>query len=164
VIIDGAVPTQEAADRLEALAVANAKGPAVVTSRVTIDPAVPADVGIRVIELQSLRFPSGSSEIVPEHAVEFDRVAGVMNALPDTTVLVIGHADQLGPEDANLTLSQARADAVVAYLVGQGIAADRLSAQGVGETDLLAEDLGEETLALNRRTEFVFYGVLVPTP
>lgn len=164
VLIDGAVPTQEAADLLEALAVANAKGPAIVTSRVTIDPAVPANVGIRVIELESLRFPSGSAEIVPEHGAEFDRVASVMNSLPDVTVLVIGHADQLGPEDVNLKLSQERADAVVAHLAGQGVSADRLSAQGVGETDLLAEDIGEDTLALNRRTEFVFYGVLVPAP
>ncbi len=163
VLVDGAVPTQEAADLLETLAVANAKGPAVLTSRLTIDPAVPANVGIRVIELESLRFPSGSAEIVPEHAAEFDRVAGVMNSLPNVTVLVIGHADQLGPEDVNLQLSQERADAVVAHLVGQGISVDRLSARGVGETDLLAEDIGEETLALNRRTEFVFYGVLVPS-
>ena len=164
VLIDGAVPTQEAADLLKALAVANAKGPAVVTSRVTIDPAVPANVGIRVIELESLRFPSGSAEIVAEHGAEFDRVAGVMNSLPNVTALVIAHADQLGPEDVNLRLSQERAEAVVAYLVGQGISIDRLSARGVGETDLLAEDIGEETLALNRRTEIVFYGVLVPTP
>jgi outer membrane protein OmpA-like peptidoglycan-associated protein len=162
VLLEGSVPSQETLDYLNGLAVANAKGPATITNRLTIDPSVPLDVPVRVVELQSVRFPSGSTEIRPEHAAELDRVANVMLSLPHVTVHVIGHADQVGNEADNLVLSQLRAEAVVAYLASKGIAPERLTAEGVGETDLILEDVGEDALALNRRTEFVFGGLLIP--
>lgn len=162
VVLEGAVPNQAALDLAHTLAVANAKGTATITNRLTIDPAVPANVPVRVIELQSVRFPSGSIEILPDHALELDRVGNVMLAFPHVTALVVGHADQVGSDDANLQISLDRADAVVSYLIGRGVTVDRLSARGVGETDLLAEDLGDDALALNRRTEFIFYGLLIP--
>ena len=49
---------------------------------------------------------------------------------------------------------------VVRYMVGAGIEPARLSARAVGEQDLLFEDGSEAALALNRRTEFIFYGLL----
>ena len=162
VTLEGAVPSEHARAYVNSLAAANAKATATIDDRLTIDPSVPLAVPVRVIELQSVRFPSGSAEIVPEHAAELDRVANVMFALPHVTVLVVGHSDQVGSDEANLALSQARAGAVVDYLIGKGVAAARLSSRGVGETDLLADDLGGDALALNRRTEFVFTGILVP--
>jgi outer membrane protein OmpA-like peptidoglycan-associated protein len=162
VTLDGAVPSEETKSYLETLAAANAKGAATIENRLTVNPSVPLTVPVRVIELQSERFPSGRAEIVPAQAVELDRVANVMLAFPSVTLLVIGHADQVGSEAANLELSQARAGAVVTYLVSKGVGVDRLSARGVGETDLLADDLGADALALNRRTEFVFTGILAP--
>ncbi len=162
VTLDGAVPDDETKSRLETLAAANAKGTATIDNRLTIDPSVPLTVPVRVIELQSARFPSASAEILPDHAAELDRVARVTLAFPNVSLLIIGHADQVGSDAANLRLSQARAGAVVTYLVSTGVAVDRISARGVGETDLLANDLGAAALALNRRTEFVFTGILVP--
>ena len=61
-------------------------------------------------------------------------------------------------------LAQRRADAVVAYLASLGIDGSRLSARSVGEADLLTVDDDEASLALNRRTEFIIYGLLVPSP
>lgn len=162
VTLEGALPSEEARAYVNTLAAANAKATATIDDRLTIDPSVPLTVPVRVIELQSVRFPSGRADIVPEHAVELDRVANVMFALPHVTVLVIGHSDQVGSDQANLALSQARAAAVVNYLIAKGVGVDRLSSRGVGETDLLAEDLGGDALALNRRTEFVFTGILAP--
>jgi outer membrane protein OmpA-like peptidoglycan-associated protein len=163
VILSGFVPSQAAMDRLTALAVANARDPAhtTVDNFLQIDPTVPADVGVRVVEKTSQRFPEGSAEVVGAHGLELDRVANVMKALPNVTVLVIGHADQRGDDLANYKLSADRATAVVNYLVGDGVQANRLSSRAVGEADLLTLDSNATALALNRRTEFVFYGLLV---
>ena len=113
--------------------------------------------------MTSSRFPDGSSEILPDHGRELDRIGAVMNALPHTTVLVIGHADQRGSEAANFAISEARAQAVVSHLVDYGIDASRLSSRAVGETDLLSLNDDETALELNRRTEFVIYGTLLGT-
>jgi outer membrane protein OmpA-like peptidoglycan-associated protein len=164
VTLGGAVPSQAAKDLLGSLAVANSKTPDVaVENLLTIDPSVPPSIGVRVIELTSARFPSGSADVLPEHAAELNRIVAVMNALPNITTLVIGHSDQIGSEATNFELSEARARSVVTYLVSQGIAPSRLSSRGVGELDLLSINNDETSLALNRRTEFVISGLIVGT-
>jgi outer membrane protein OmpA-like peptidoglycan-associated protein len=160
ITLTGAVPSQADVDALAALALANSKTPATVVNQLTINPSVPRNVGVRVIELTSSRFPEGSAVVELAHAAELNRVATVMNALPNTSVVVVGHADQRGDEVANYQLSDERARAVVNYLVGQGIAASRLASRAVGEADLLSLNDDAAALALNRRTEFLFYGLL----
>jgi OmpA-OmpF porin, OOP family len=110
--------------------------------------------------MNSPRFAPGSSTVTPEHAAQLDRVAGVLGLLPNVTVTVVGHADQIGNEVQNYVLSEQRAVAVVRYLVGAGIAPSRLAARAVGDQDLLTEEQSPDALALNRRTEFIFYGLL----
>jgi outer membrane protein OmpA-like peptidoglycan-associated protein len=162
VTLSGAVPTQAAKDRLQTLAIANAKpGQDTVENLVTINPAVPPTVGVRVVELTSVRFPEGSADILPPHALELDRVAGILNALPWVSVLVIGHGDQGTDPGVSYTLSKNRANSVVGYFVGRGIAPTRLSARAVGDADLLSLNNDAAALELNRRTEFVFNGLLV---
>jgi OOP family OmpA-OmpF porin len=164
VTIAGAVPSEAAKATLGNLAIANSKFPdARIENLLTINPAVPASVGVRVIELNSARFPSGTADILPEHAAELDRVARVLAALPHVTALIIGHSDQVGDEATNFALSEARARSVVTYLVGQGISPSRLSSRGVGELDLLSINDDATSLALNRRTEFIFYGLIIGT-
>ena len=161
ITLAGAVPDEAARQRLTALASANSKTPAAIIDLLTIDPAVPDGVGVRVVELTSSRFPEGSSEIAMAHAAELNRISAVMSALPNVSVLVVGHADQIGSEAANFALSEARAQAVVSYLVDTGVDPSRLSSRAVGESDLLSVDSDETSLALNRRTEFIVYGALV---
>jgi outer membrane protein OmpA-like peptidoglycan-associated protein len=163
VMVRGSVRSQAAVDRLRALGTANSKTGATVVSELTINPRVSDGVGVRVIELHSARFAPGSTAVTPEHAAEFQRIITVMKGLPQVTALVIGHADQRGPAAANLVLSAERATAVVDYLVSQGISPDRLSSRGVGASDLLTGDMSDAALALNRRTEFVFYGLVKGT-
>jgi outer membrane protein OmpA-like peptidoglycan-associated protein len=157
----GWVPSEEKAAQLETLALANSTDPnAVIESNWSFDPAVPLNIGTRVIEMNSPRFPPGSSDVTFEHAEQLNRVAGVMNLLQNVTATVVGHADQVGDEAANYALSEARAVSVVRYLVSQGVDPSRLSSRAVGEQDLLSEDESAAALALNRRTEFIFYGLL----
>lgn len=64
---------------------------------------------------------------------------------------VVGHADSVGDKEFNQTLSEARADAVVAYLRGKGIDPARLAARGYGETKPIADNATAEGRAQNRR-------------
>ena len=66
-----------------------------------------------------------------------------------------GHTDNLGSEDANLRLSQARANAVVEYLKLAGIEEARLQAKGYGESTPIADNSTNDGRKANRRTEFV---------
>jgi outer membrane protein OmpA-like peptidoglycan-associated protein len=162
VTIAGQVPSQAAKDRLGALAMANSQFPDVeLVDNMVINPAVPISVGVRVIELNSARFPEGSAEILPDHARELDRVVTIMQALPNISVVVIGHADQRGDDLTNFAISDERARAVVNYLLYLGISPMRLSSRAAGESDLLTIGGDDAALALNRRTEFIFSGLLV---
>jgi outer membrane protein OmpA-like peptidoglycan-associated protein len=161
ITVTGYVPSQAAKDRVGLLATANSKTDARLENNLVVNEDVPIGVGIRVIELDSARFPEGSAELLPAHAAEFERVASVMHALPNVTVLVIGHADQRGDEVSNQAISAERAEAVVDFLTYLGVSPTRLASRAVGEADLLTLADDNTALALNRRTEFVFYGVLV---
>ena len=161
VTLTGAVPGEDARGRLVGLAQANSQEPDVdVVDNLFVNPAVPASVGVRVIEMNSARFGEGEAQLIPEHTAQFDRVAAVLQALPHLSVHVIGHADQRGDDQRNRGLSENRASTVVDYLAYLGIEPTRLSMRGAGETDLLTLDDDQSALALNRRTEFVFYGLL----
>ena len=131
ITISGQVPSQAAKDRLAALAKANSQFPdAEVIDNMVVNPAVPISVGARVIELNSARFPEGTADILPDHARELDRVANIMNALPNISVLVIGHADQRGDDLSNFAISDERARAVVNYLIYLGIAPGEVGLAG----------------------------------
>lgn len=162
ITISGQVPSQAARERLGGLALANSQFPdAQVIDNMVVNPAVPTSVGVRVIELNSARFPEGTAEILPDHALELDRVVAIMQALPNISVLVVGHADQRGDDLANFAISDERARAVVNYLLYLGISQTRLASRAAGESDLLTIGDDSTSLALNRRTEFVFYGLLI---
>jgi outer membrane protein OmpA-like peptidoglycan-associated protein len=83
-------------------------------------------------------------------------VAAVLNAHPEIAqIRVEGHTDSRGRREANMTLSQKRAEAVVAFLVREGVAASRLSAQGFGPDRPIVENATTaEQHAQNRRVEF----------
>jgi OmpA-OmpF porin, OOP family len=102
-----------------------------------------------------IRFAYDSTEILPESRSYLDSV-GAMLRLPEVRgkkVVIVGHADASGSEQYNQVLSERRAATVRTYLTSRfGIAADRLEAQGEGETDPLAGT--DPYAAKNRRVEF----------
>ena len=75
-------------------------------------------------------------------------------------VSIIGHADQIGSDAQNFKISAERAAAVVDYLVSKGVNPQRLASRAVGDTDLLTLNDDAASLALNRRTEIIFSGLL----
>ena len=78
-----------------------------------------------------------------------DEVVGIMNDNPDLRLTVNAHTVSGGDEDANMQNTQARADAVKAYLVEKGISADRITTQGFGSSQPIASG----TSSRNRRVE-----------
>ena len=72
----------------------------------------------------------------------------------DTDVHVQGHTDADGDADANLALSVARAETVVAELIKRGVAESRLYAEGYGESDPIASNATKDGKAKNRRIAF----------
>jgi len=74
-----------------------------------------------------------------------------MKKYPDTTAVVEGHTDEVGTSADNMRLSQRRAESVVNYLAGRGIARSRLQAVGYGETRPIADNQTEIGKRLNRR-------------
>ena len=83
-----------------------------------------------------------------------NEVAQVMKDYPAITVRVEGHTDSDGTDDANMVLSQGRSESVMQYLITQGIAANRLTAQGFGESRPIDTNKTAAGKANNRRVEF----------
>jgi outer membrane protein OmpA-like peptidoglycan-associated protein len=101
-------------------------------------------------------FASAKSELFPGAALKLNSVVEMLTEQdPDSRVLVEGHTDSQGRADYNQQLSQRRAETVSAYLVGRGIAADRVTAQGFGSTRPIADNKSTEGRANNRRVEIV---------
>ncbi|MGI4832256.1 MAG: OmpA family protein [Janthinobacterium lividum] len=112
----------------------------------------PAKSG-RSAVLNNLFFDSNQAVLKPRSRTELDRLVEFLRQDPSLRVEVAGYTDNVGTPAANLTLSQRRAQAVLGYLAGHGIAAARLRAHGYGETKPLAANDSEATRAQNRRIE-----------
>jgi outer membrane protein OmpA-like peptidoglycan-associated protein len=103
-----------------------------------------------------INFDTGKSAIKPESAQALGEIAKLLNADPTLKVHVVGHTDNVGDLNANLKLSQDRAEAVLQALVrDHGIAAARLRSYGCGQFAPVASNDTEEGRAKNRRVELV---------
>lgn len=103
---------------------------------------------------ETVVFETNVSTLTPAATETLDKVIDAMNRHPLPVVEVGGHTDDAGPEDVNQALSQARADAVAAY-IGQSLEPGRLSAVGFGESQPIADSTTVEGQAQNRRVELI---------
>lgn len=108
-----------------------------------------------IIRLNNIFFASGKYELLAESYGELDKLLQVLKSNSKMKIEISGHTDAVGADSDNLTLSNNRANAVMNYLLGKGIAKDRLSAKGYGETKFIATNDTDEGKQLNRRVEFV---------
>jgi OmpA-OmpF porin, OOP family len=103
--------------------------------------------------IHGINFDFDSATIKPESDVLLDALATGLLASAASAITVIGHTSSEGSDVYNVELSQRRAEAVVAAIVGRGISAARVSAEGRGEKQPIADNVTEAGRSLNRRVE-----------
>ncbi|CAG0982108.1 putative lipoprotein YiaD [Gammaproteobacteria bacterium] len=108
------------------------------------------------VAVEGIFFDTAKSVVKPESTPALKEVAKLLVADPSLKLWVVGHTDSVGSVDANMSLSRARAEAVVAALSSaHGIAAARLKGYGVGPLAPVASNDAETGRAKNRRVELV---------
>jgi OOP family OmpA-OmpF porin len=101
-----------------------------------------------------IEFESGKATLADSGKAILDQMSAVLLRLKDKKVQVIGHTDNAGSRAGNLSLSQARAEAVKAYVMGRGVNPDMVSVSGEGPDRPVADNRTAEGRARNRRIEF----------
>jgi outer membrane protein OmpA-like peptidoglycan-associated protein len=105
---------------------------------------------------QGILFATGKADLQPESRPVLKEIASTLKEHADLKVLIEGHTDNVGGAASNLTLSDARAAAVKAALVADfGIAEDRVTTKGFGDTKPAAPNTTAEGRSQNRRVEVV---------
>lgn len=112
----------------------------------------------KVLSFENIIFETNSANITEQSIVSVDKIAKILSENPNVKVEIGGHTDDLGNDKSNQILSQKRVDSVKAKLQDMGIASERMSAVGYGETKPLAENSSDENRAKNRRVEFKIVG------
>lgn len=110
-------------------------------------------VGSKIV-LKNIFFDFGKATLRPESTNELERLTKLLTDVPTLKIEISGHTDNKSSAEFNQKLSEARAKAVVDYLVSKGISKDRLTAVGYGLTQPIATNDTEEGRQMNRRTEF----------
>ena len=105
------------------------------------------------VVLKDVQFELNSSDLTPDSSASLDKVVAAMNDYPELRIEIQAHTDSMGEASYNQYLSEQRAASVRDYLVGKGIAADRMVAKGYGETSPIADNGTREGRAKNRRVE-----------
>ena len=180
VVLRGRVPSEAARAEVEAAAASAVRAPYQFRSELVVGDADasldgPSDAasdqaeesGARDADVQAAE--AGLSEVFSTGTVEFElatvdltasslevleRAAAVLKRYPSVRVEIQGHTDNEDSSEHNQRLSQERADVVWAYLIGQGIDADRMTARGYGEDQPIATNDTAEGRARNRRVVF----------
>lgn len=168
---DGAFRLQDVALG-EARVTATADGYVSITEKVDVKPRVdtPLDltlakrgkgalvtVGKNEIVLKAqVQFAVSSAVILPESTGLLSEIAEVMIQNPRIRKVEIqGHTDNTGTPDRNKTLSEERASAVLDWLVAHGVASDRMTSRGFGQSKPLAPNVTAQNRAKNRRVQFI---------
>ena len=114
---------------------------------------MPLEVGNKGV-LNSFTFEQGESHLQAPALKDLDRIAQAMNDFPSLEILFEGHTDNQGDFQLNLKLSEERVDEVKNYLISKGIAQERITTKGWGQTRPIASNATDERRKLNRRVEF----------
>jgi len=107
------------------------------------------------LAISGVSFATGGAQIASGSSQALDGVAQLLKDHDDLKVAIVGHSDNQGGLNANIALSQRRAEAVMRALIKRGIPAGRLEARGIGYLSPLQSNTTEEGRALNRRVELV---------
>ncbi len=134
-----------------------------VVNRLDKCPTTPAGdkvdaVGCSLSMALEVQFDTGKATIKPESNGKLDEFVQFLKDVPSANGELEGHTDNVGKKASNQSLSQRRAEAVKAYVVGKGVDAARLTAKGYGDTKPVADNKTVDGRAANRRVVFTRSG------
>lgn len=115
------------------------------------EPAAPA----KKLVLEGVNFDFDKATLRPADVSDLDKNVDQLKTWGDVDIEVAGHTDSMGSDKYNMTLSRQRAEAVRNYLISKGVAANRLTAKGYGESQPVADNATEEGRFKNRRVELI---------
>jgi outer membrane protein OmpA-like peptidoglycan-associated protein len=113
------------------------------------------EVAPRTFQFETLNFDTAKSDIRPGDVQEVTTIADVLKQYANTHVRIAGYADARGSDKANIALGKARAEAVKAGLVAQGVDAAHIETVAGGESDPVNSNATASGQAKNRRTELI---------
>jgi len=116
-------------------------------------PLSPIKEGEKVV-LKNVFFETAKFDLKEESKIELDKLVAFLQKNSTLKIEISGHTDNQGDKKSNLILSDNRSKSVSTYLISKGIAADRLTSKGYGDTMPIADNNTPEGRSLNRRTEF----------
>lgn len=126
-----------------------------------------SNLGVDVVEMpdgtlkvnipSNVSFDTNQSQLKPALLPVLDSVARALVAHPELRAKANGYTDSTGTDAINLPLSQRRAQAVTQYLASQGVAASRLTAEGLGAANPIGDNATAQGRAMNRRVELFLY-------
>jgi outer membrane protein OmpA-like peptidoglycan-associated protein len=118
----------------------------------------------KAIVLENIYYDLDEAYIRPDAAQELDKLVAILKDNPEITIELSSHTDSRATAEYNLDLSKRRAQAAVDYIISRGIDAERITARGYGESQLIipdseinnlpTEEEREAAHQINRRTEF----------
>ncbi|HTY07621.1 MAG TPA: OmpA family protein [Candidatus Edwardsbacteria bacterium] len=117
-----------------------------------------------VFAFENINFDVGKATIKAESTPVLEQLYKVLQDNPEIKVEIAGHTDKMGSPKKNLVLSQARAAAVVKWLMDKGIKNDRMVSQGYGDTKPVADNKTKAGRAKNRRIEINVLESAAPAP
>ena len=117
-------------------------------------PLQPIEAGGTVV-LENVFFDTDKYILKDQSKVELQKLIDFMVYNKQVVIQISGHTDNTGDKQKNIILSENRAKAVTEYLTSKGVAKERLSYKGYGDTKPLVPNDTEKHKAMNRRTEFV---------
>lgn len=117
----------------------------------------PIEVGNKVI-LKNIFFDTNKYQLEPESRAELQKLIEFLQLNPTIRIEISGHTDNVGNDDLNQTLSEARAKSVYNFLISGKIDAARMVFKGYGKSQPIASNDNDENRAKNRRTELKIIG------
>lgn len=123
-------------------------------------PTTDTDRGL-VVNMGDVLFATGKADISTDAKIALAKLTGIVLNYPSLKLAIGGYTDSTGSADFNMTLSQARADAVLDYLANQGLESSMLSSQGYGMSNPVADNSTSEGRQKNRRVEIVISGEVI---
>ncbi len=107
-------------------------------------------------KIEAINFEQNKAVLLPSSYETLDIVGTILRRYPQFSIRIEGHTDSDGTPDTNMELSQARAEAVRNYLIQNfELMAEKITAEGLGQTRPVADNVTDEGKFRNRRVEFI---------